>query len=522
MKRAWFTLLVVAAIGCRAPAPSFNPFLPQGPQRVPPPSTGSIGTPMVQPANPYYPNVQGNNLQGNGGAAAPQPRAGATWRPPGTSTNLAAGPTGGSQPPATTSVANSNAAGSAGSNIAPPNVNNFNAGTGTPQVTNPAVIRNQATPVGSGTRSGQSVFGAPGQSAANNPNPTNPLITNPNAAGSPQLLRTNSGPAAGGTPSGPVSSTIRGTLGINVNGDNSTNPATGGSGFGQPIQPNQPNVQPGVQPNVQPGGGWPVPTAPSGTPLNGMPVNDATSAYPAAPATPPWSLGGLRNWLQSQPWLQARTAPAMGMPAGTPYAAAPAYARANVGTVAPPATTYPSAVASTTPGYSSAAPAAGLPLRGMQGTATAAPAAPINTNVTNPAGGVVTAGVGVPSATPRTTVRGNDDEVAQPAAFVSARGQSSAVPHTAERYGHHPEYQWLRGKLEYSATERRWKLRYIPHDAPEGRIDGFGGSVVLAESDLLEGYESGEMVSVTGRLGETTVASDYAPIYRAERISRLD
>ena len=31
-----------------------------------------------------------------------------------------------------------------------------------------------------------------------------------------------------------------------------------------------------------------------------------------------------------------------------------------------------------------------------------------------------------------------------------------------ERYGYDPQYKWLRGKLEYSEREGRWKLRYIP------------------------------------------------------------
>ena len=39
----WIVIMVLA--GCRAPAPSFNAFAPYGSPHVPPPTTGSVGTP---------------------------------------------------------------------------------------------------------------------------------------------------------------------------------------------------------------------------------------------------------------------------------------------------------------------------------------------------------------------------------------------------------------------------------------------------------------------------------------------
>lgn len=65
------------------------------------------------------------------------------------------------------------------------------------------------------------------------------------------------------------------------------------------------------------------------------------------------------------------------------------------------------------------------------------------------------------------------------------------------RYGHDPDYRWLKGRLEYSQVGGRWKLRYIPID---GHTDQFGGSVMLASPALVSGYEQGDFVEVVGSL----------------------
>jgi hypothetical protein len=85
-------------------------------------------------------------------------------------------------------------------------------------------------------------------------------------------------------------------------------------------------------------------------------------------------------------------------------------------------------------------------------------------------------------------------------------------------YGHDPDYAWLKGKLEYSNIDRRWKLRYIPID---GQTDSHGGSVVLPDSPLLEGFESGDFIAVQGSLAGKA-SSGYAPNYDLSRIKRLE
>jgi hypothetical protein len=89
----------------------------------------------------------------------------------------------------------------------------------------------------------------------------------------------------------------------------------------------------------------------------------------------------------------------------------------------------------------------------------------------------------------------------------------------ASQYGYDPQYGWLRGKLEYSESERHWKLRYIPID---GATDGFGGSVILADTPLLSGYERGDFVEVAGKLASTSPDKrGYAPKYQVSQLKRL-
>jgi len=67
-----FVLLGTIA-GCHAPMPAFKPLIPYGPTRIPPPGTGSFGTP-----DPYYqPPASGEPAAGAAPMGAP-----ATGAPP--------------------------------------------------------------------------------------------------------------------------------------------------------------------------------------------------------------------------------------------------------------------------------------------------------------------------------------------------------------------------------------------------------------------------------------------------------
>ncbi len=98
----------------------------------------------------------------------------------------------------------------------------------------------------------------------------------------------------------------------------------------------------------------------------------------------------------------------------------------------------------------------------------------------------------------------------QPAAGTAATGGD---------YAHSPDYQTLRGKLEYSPSLRQWKLRYIPID---GRTDTYGGSVILPDSPALAGFKAGDVVEIRGALPAARISSSgFAPQYTPTSIERL-
>ena len=145
-----------------------------------------------------------------------------------------------------------------------------------------------------------------------------------------------------------------------------------------------------------------------------------------------------------------------------------------------------------------------------------------------PPAGRVTSATRPQSASGRSGVRlaSGTEDPDDSAAVTAAVGVSpatagrTAAAEFAPRadYGYDPEYGWLRGKLEYSQIDRRWKLRYIPVD---GTTDQFGGSVVLPDPKLLAGCERGDFVEVRGQVGQKTANRGYAPKYEVAEVKRL-
>ncbi len=100
-----------------------------------------------------------------------------------------------------------------------------------------------------------------------------------------------------------------------------------------------------------------------------------------------------------------------------------------------------------------------------------------------------------------------------PAAHTTAPGDRAGTT-----YGYDPQYKSLQGKLEYSVTARRWRLRYMPTDGP---VDEYGGSVILSDASQLNGLEPGDFVSAQGSITAATAgAGSLAPLYTLERIKR--
>ncbi len=88
-----------------------------------------------------------------------------------------------------------------------------------------------------------------------------------------------------------------------------------------------------------------------------------------------------------------------------------------------------------------------------------------------------------------------------------------------QSFAYDPQYRWLRGRLEYSQIDRAWRLRYIPVD---GATDAYGGSVVLAKTSKLSGFQRGDLIEVHGRvLPPNSGGATFAAGYQVDDIQRL-
>lgn len=72
-------------------------------------------------------------------------------------------------------------------------------------------------------------------------------------------------------------------------------------------------------------------------------------------------------------------------------------------------------------------------------------------------------------------------------------------PSQDDWYGASQDFSRLRGKLEYSPEDDRWRLRYTP---PDASADKYDGTVVLERSPLLNGVIGGDFIVVEGSLNE--------------------
>lgn len=87
------------------------------------------------------------------------------------------------------------------------------------------------------------------------------------------------------------------------------------------------------------------------------------------------------------------------------------------------------------------------------------------------------------------------------------------------RYDRASDYGWLRGQLEYSQIDQRWKLRYIP---VYGEMDDYGGSVLITNVAALSGYERGDFVEIHGQLdASSTDDRHFTPEYEVRQIQHL-
>ncbi|HEY1785876.1 MAG TPA: hypothetical protein VGG30_10020 [Pirellulales bacterium] len=142
-----------------------------------------------------------------------------------------------------------------------------------------------------------------------------------------------------------------------------------------------------------------------------------------------------------------------------------------------------------------------------------APAAPIGS--TEPNDQTATLAM---AAAPSSVIQTGWNEPAEATATAPAGGARSAgsAARASQAYGYDPSYGWVRGRLEYSASQQQWKLRYIPID---GATDQFGGSVVLAGGATLQGLRAGDFVTAQGRVvGASKPGRGFSPRYEVASI----
>ena len=110
----------------------------------------------------------------------------------------------------------------------------------------------------------------------------------------------------------------------------------------------------------------------------------------------------------------------------------------------------------------------------------------------------------------------NEPASATPASPGRHLRAGNPAARASQAYAYDPSYGWLRGRLEYSASQRQWKLRYIPID---GATDQFGGSVVLADGAATQGLRVGDFVTAQGRVvGASQPGRGFSPSYEVASI----
>jgi hypothetical protein len=110
-----------------------------------------------------------------------------------------------------------------------------------------------------------------------------------------------------------------------------------------------------------------------------------------------------------------------------------------------------------------------------------------------------------------------DRSALRPESSANSSGYGVASE-AADRFGFDPNYGWLRGQLEFSEASGQWKLRYIPIQQTP---DQFGGSVLIANPQVLGGVRPGEHVLLRGQLQSRNLGGQaFVPIYNVSIVQR--
>lgn len=88
----------------------------------------------------------------------------------------------------------------------------------------------------------------------------------------------------------------------------------------------------------------------------------------------------------------------------------------------------------------------------------------------------------------------------------------------ADRFGFDPQLQWLRGQLDYAPETGLWSLRY---GTGQASADPFGGSLAIANPQVLGGLQPGDFVQLRGRVDQSAAPGlGAAPAYNVSVVQR--
>lgn len=115
-------------------------------------------------------------------------------------------------------------------------------------------------------------------------------------------------------------------------------------------------------------------------------------------------------------------------------------------------------------------------------------------------------------------LRNRDAEPSRPNFNTTPTPGFGQVTQTNDRFGFDPQYQWLRGQLQYSPTSNQWSLMYA---SQQGTVDPYGGSLRIANPHVLGNLQPGDYVSIQGRLEMVAFgAQGIAPTYTVTVVQR--
>lgn len=86
---------------------------------------------------------------------------------------------------------------------------------------------------------------------------------------------------------------------------------------------------------------------------------------------------------------------------------------------------------------------------------------------------------------------------------------------SSNHYGFDPQFGWLRGALQYSSQQGLWSLQYVPG---QGSADQFGGSLTIANPQVLGDLQPGDYVQLSGRVEQSLPGG--MPVYRVSVVRR--